>query len=62
MLYEVRDGSSEWAFLVRMEQKKRKFRWLTAVEGAGAPMLQGDRVVIDTTEINKTDGKTVGHD
>lgn len=62
LLYEVRDASSEWAFAVRMEQKKRKFRWLTAVAGVGEPKIEGSSIVVDQTEISKHDGKITKND
>jgi hypothetical protein len=61
LFYEVRDASSEWAFVMRMEQRKRKFRWLTAVASVGEPKIEGQVVMIDATQINKADGKTVAN-
>src|SRR5262245_8169202 len=38
LLYEVHDASSRWAYLVRMEQTKRKARWILEVDGdSGTP-------------------------
>ena len=64
LLYEVHDATSEWAYLLRMEQKKRKARWLTPLPTAeiDSPTIQGDSVLIQTTEINMTDGKVVRQD
>ena len=63
LLYEVHDATSQWAYLMRMEQQKRKPRWLTALPGeVEAPSIQGDRVIIKTVEISKTDGKIIAQD
>lgn len=58
LYYGVHDGSSEWAYLVRMEQTKRKPRWITTVDisDVEAPSIKGDLVVIKSIEIDKTDG------
>ena len=56
--YEV-DGTT---FVVRMEQIKRKIRWYTAVENTGAPVIDGDAVIINATKINTADGKIIGQD
>ena len=59
LLYEVHDASSQWAYLVRMEQTKRKARWITEVDGTGlgAPVIQGEFVVIKDIQISKADGQ-----
>ena len=59
LLYTVHDATSEWAYLTRLEQTQRKARWLTPLSNGDvqAPVIDGDLVVIGTTEINKTDGK-----
>lgn len=62
LLYEVHDASSEWTFLGRMEQTQRKFRWLSPVEESSTPMIEGDRVIVGTTEFNKADGKILSRD
>ena len=53
--YEVNDA----AFLVRMEQTKRKVRWAVAITSRGAPVIDGDSVIVDATQIRKADGKVV---
>ena len=57
LFYGVHDGSSEWAYLVRMEQTKRKPRWITSIASADveAPIIQGDFVVIKNIQIRKMD-------
>lgn len=59
LLYEVHDASSQWAYLVRMEQTKRKARWIIEVDGKDleAPVIQGEFVVINKVEISKVDGR-----
>lgn len=63
LMYEVHDASSQRAYLVRMEQTKRKSRWLTEVDGAGlgAPVIQGEMIGIKDIQIRVTDGH-VGQD
>jgi len=58
LLYEVHDASSQWAYLVRMEQTKRKARWITELDGKDleAPLIQGEFVVINNVEISKVNG------
>ena len=58
LMYEVHDASSQWAYLVRMEQTKRKARWITEIDGVGlgAPVIQGEFVVVKDTQINKIHG------
>jgi hypothetical protein len=58
LFYGVHDGSSKSAYLVRMEQTKRKPRWIVSIvnPGAAVPAIQGDVVVLDTIQISKTDG------
>ena len=53
LFYEVQDA----AFLVRMEQTKRKIRWFTPVASAGVPVIEDDAVIFDTTKISIVDGK-----
>ena len=50
--YEVNDA----AFLVRMEQTKRKLRWSRQVDARGVPSIDGDTVVVNDTRIRKVDG------
>ena len=63
LLYEVHDASSQWSYLARLEQTKRKARWITEVDatGLGAPAIQGEFVVIKEVQIRKADGQ-VGQD
>ncbi len=58
LMYEVHDASSRWSYLVRMEQTKRKARWITEIDGSelGAPVVEGEFVVIKEVEIRKVDG------
>jgi len=58
LMYEGHDASSPWAYLVRMEQTKRKTRWITAIDGTGlgAPVIEGEFVVIQNTQISKING------
>lgn len=58
LMYEGHDASSQWAYLVRMEQTKRKARWVTQVDGTdlGAPVIEGEFVVIKDTQISKVNG------
>ncbi len=58
LMYEGHDATSQWAYLVRMEQTKRKARWITAVDGTdlGAPVIVGEFVVIKDTQISKANG------
>ena len=64
LLCEVHDATSEWSYLVRMEQQKRKLRWLTALPSGDveAPTIQGDLVIIKNMEISKGDGRIVRQD
>ena len=50
--YEVNDA----AFVVRMEQVKRKIRWTASIEQTGAPRIEGDFVVVSSVQIRKADG------
>ena len=50
--YEVNDE----AFLVRMEQTKRKTRWSTALDLKGVPVIDGDAVVVNSVRIRIADG------
>jgi len=58
LLYEWHDASTQSSYLVRMEQTKRKPRWVTAIASADAPAptIQGELVVVNDTEIRKIDG------
>lgn len=52
-------GSAQSSYLVRMEQTKRKARWLATIATtyAPAPVMEGDFVVINTIQISKIDGR-----
>ncbi|HYV11518.1 MAG TPA: hypothetical protein VE980_11510 [Pyrinomonadaceae bacterium] len=50
--YEVNDE----AFLVRMEQTKRKLRWSAALDLKGVPVIDGDAVVVNSVRIRIADG------
>ena len=58
LMYEGHDASSRWAYLVRMEQTKRKARWITEIDGSdlGAPAIEGEFVVIREAQIRVGDG------
>ena len=58
LMYEVHDASSQWAYLVRMEQTKRKARWITSFDSAelGAPVIQGEMIVFKNMEVSKANG------
>ena len=58
LLYEVHDATSEWAYLMRMEQQKRKPRWVTPLPGGDveAPSIEGDLVIVKDIKITKVDG------
>jgi hypothetical protein len=58
LLYEVHDAKSQWAYLVRMEQTKRKARWITEIDATdlGAPSIEGEFVLIKDLVIRKADG------
>lgn len=62
LLYEVHDASSQAAFLTRMDLQKKKARWTTAVTSRGAPAIEGDAVIVGSTEISKTDGRILRQD
>ena len=50
--YEVNDE----AFLVRMEQTKRKLRWSAQVDSRAVPVIDGDAVVVNSARIRIADG------
>ena len=52
ILYEMNDA----AYLVRMEQTKRKIRWTASLAKIAVPRIEGEFVVVDDTEIRKDDG------
>ena len=58
LLYEWHDAANQSSYLVRMEQTKRKARWIAAIAGADmpAPLIQGELVLVNGIEIRKADG------
>jgi len=50
--YEVNDS----AYVVRMEQTKRKIRWSASIADTGVPVIEGDSVVVNSVHIRKGDG------
>lgn len=54
LLYEV---TGQVFYLVRMEQTKRKLRWSTELRDVTeAPVIDGDFVIVNETQINKFNG------
>jgi len=58
IFYEVNDT----AFLVRMEQTKRKIRWTAPVASRGVPSIDSESIVVNDTRIRKADGKFLSAD
>jgi len=58
ILYEMNDA----AYLVRMEQTKRKIRWSAPVSERGAPAIDGDFVVVNSVKIRMADGTVLAAD
>ena len=56
--YEVNDA----AFVVRMEQVKRKIRWTASIEKVGVPRIEGEFVAVNSVQIRKGDGSVVRQD
>jgi hypothetical protein len=57
LLYEV---SGQQFYLLRMEQKKRKPRWLATLPVMSeAPVIDGDMVIVGDTVVSKIDGRMV---
>ena len=55
LMYEV---TGQIFHLVRMEQTKRKIRWSTQVDGVTeAPVIDGEFVIVNETQISKIDGR-----
>ena len=55
LLYEV---TGQVFYLVRMEQTKRKLRWSTELRDVtDAPLIDGDLVIVNDTQITKIDGR-----
>jgi hypothetical protein len=58
VFYQVHDATSEWAYLVRMEQTKRKVRWsVSLTSGNVAPVIEGDVVTVNNQAVSKADGQ-----
>jgi hypothetical protein len=53
IFYELQDGSAN---LVRADPEKHKVKWVRPVTARGVPALEGGAVIIEATEISKTDG------
>ena len=58
ILYEMNDA----AYLVRMEQTKRKIRWSASVGARGLPRIEGDWVIVNDTQLHKSDGTVLAAD
>ena len=56
--YEV----NETTFVVRMEQIKRKIRWIASLAARGAPRIEGDWVFVNDTQLRKSDGTVLAAD
>lgn len=58
LMYEGHDASSQWAYVERMEQTKRKARWITSIDSGelGAPVIQGEMIVIKNLGVRVADG------
>jgi len=54
IFYELQDGTAN---LIRVDVGKHKIKWMTSVPARGVPALDGEAVVIATTQISKADGK-----
>jgi hypothetical protein len=55
LLYEV---TAQVFYLARMEQTKRKLRWSTELHDVtDAPVIDGDFVIVNDTQITKADGR-----
>ncbi len=50
--YEMNDA----AFVVRMEQTKRKIRWTASIDDRGVPVIDGDYLVVNSLRIRVADG------
>lgn len=59
IFYELQDGSAN---LVRVDPMKHKLKWVTPVTARGVPALEGGAVIIEATEISKTDGRILRHE
>ena len=56
--YEMNDA----AFVVRMEQTKRKLRWTAQVDPQVAPVINGDVIIINSIRVRTGDGTVVRQD
>ena len=56
--YEMNDA----AFIVRMEQTKRKLRWSAELDLKGVPVVDGDSVYVNSIRLRKADGTVVRQD
>ena len=56
--YDVVGGGS---YLTRVDQRSRRQRWVTPLNDASgeAPVIYGDKVLVGTLEIRKSDGRVV---
>jgi hypothetical protein len=59
IFYELQNGSAN---LVRVDPVKHKLKWVTPVTARGVPVLDGAAVIIEGTEISKSDGHILRHD
>jgi hypothetical protein len=50
------------AFIVRMEQTKRKLRWSAEVVDRGVPTIDGESVMVNSIRLRKGDGTVVRQD
>ena len=50
--YEMNDA----AFVVRMEQTKRKIRWTASIDDRGVPVIDGEYLVVNSLRIRLADG------
>jgi hypothetical protein len=59
--YDVIDRGS---YLTRVEQRARTQKWVRPLNNpsAEAPVIHGDRVLVDTLEISTANGKILGQD
>ena len=58
------DVIEQGSYLTRVEQRARTQKWSRALNTVSAepPVIHGDRVLIDTLEISKSDGKILRQD
>jgi hypothetical protein len=58
VFYQIHDATSEWAYLVRMEQTQRKVRWIASVAtGSEAPAIDGDVITVNAERFSKVNGQ-----